>query len=59
MGRRALTNLNDDERKAIAENVKDGGHVKQIAAKWQVSPGYVYACVNEFLLWKLEWKMKE
>lgn len=51
-------NLNEAERKAIAENVKDGGHVKQIAAKWQVSPAYVYGCVTEFMEWRLEWRMK-
>ena len=53
------SDLNAEERKAIAENVKNGGHVKQVAAKWQVSPAYVYTCIGEFLEWKLEWRMKE
>lgn len=51
--------LNEDERKAIAENIREGKHVKQVAANWQVSSEYVYKCVNEFLEWKLEWRMKE
>lgn len=57
--RKWRSNLNAEEKRAIAEAIKAGGHVKQMAAKWQVSPAYVYQIVNEFLEWKLEWKMKE
>ncbi len=53
------SNLNIEERKAIAESIKEGKHVKQVAANWQVSSAYVYGCVTEFLEWRLEWRMKE
>lgn len=56
--RRHKNGLKDEERKAIAECIKEGGHVKQVAANWKVSPAYVYMCVSEFLEWKLEWRMK-
>lgn len=59
MKRKWKSNLSLDEKKAVAQNIMDGGHVKQIAAKWQISPAYAYQIVNELMIWKLEWKMKE
>jgi len=51
--------LNYDERRCIAENIRDGMIVKQAAAKWMISVPYAYEIFKEFLVWKAEWKMKE
>lgn len=47
-----------EERKAIAEEIKNGLMVKQVAAKWQITISYAYQIFNEFLEWKAEWKHK-
>lgn len=51
--------LSYNERKAIAEEIKNGLMVKQVAAKWQINLMYAYQIFNEFLEWKAEWKHKE
>lgn len=51
--------LNYEERKAIAEEIKNGLVVKQAAAKWSINPSYAYQIMYEFLEYKLEWKHKE
>ena len=50
--------LTYEERKSVAEEIKNGLMVKQVAAKWQINSGYAYHIFNEFLEWKAEWKHK-
>lgn len=50
--------LTYDERKTIAEDMKNGLMLKQAAAKWQISLSYAYQIFYEFLEWKAEWKHK-
>lgn len=51
--------LTYDERKSVAEQIKNGLMVKQVAAKWQINVTYAYLIFNEFLEWKAEWKHKD
>lgn len=51
--------LTYDERKSIAEQIKNGKMVKQVAADWQIKLSYAYAIFDEFLEWKADWKHKE
>ena len=51
--------LTYEERKSVAEEIKNGLMVKQVAAKWQINTTYAYSIFNEFLEWKAEWKHKE
>jgi hypothetical protein len=48
-----------EERQTIAKEIKEGLMVKQVAAKWRISPSYAYQILYEFLEYKLEWKHKE
>lgn len=50
--------LTYEERKAVAEEIRNGLMVKQVAAKWSINTTYAYQIFNEFLEWKAEWKHK-
>lgn len=50
--------LTYEERKTVAEEIRNGLMVKQAAAKWQINIAYAYLIFNEFLEWKAEWKHK-
>ncbi len=50
--------LTYEERKTVAEEIRNGLMVKQAAAKWQIHVSYAYSIFNEFLEWRAEWKHK-
>jgi hypothetical protein len=50
--------LTYEERKSVAEEIKNGRMIKQVAAKWNINLTYAYLIFNEFLEWKAEWKHK-
>ena len=50
--------LTYEERKSVAEEIKNGLMVKQVAAEWNINLTYAYLIFNEFLEWKAEWKHK-
>lgn len=50
--------LNYEERKSVAEAMKNGLVIKQAAAKWQINQSYAYSIFYEFLEWRAEWKHK-
>lgn len=48
--------LTYEERQAVAEEIKNGLMIKQVAAKWSINLSYAYQIFNEFLEWRAEWK---